>query len=424
MAVIFIYSYYGLQHISFRRNDVDSSRSYFQEHFDREYTAYLQRDITQNIAKNSRFYYLRHELQALTDMYHATGQERYLRQALNRCLLAIEQSQKNPRLMIRQGASRGMWPCFHHPSVDKYTGGHGQINDFQGSAGLLMVARLLKDHDYEEWKTIADFVERNIIEKWFLSHPKRSREDFKKDVSGLHLLRILEPARDKREQFACIAMDLHALGSTLYPYEQWAKLLIKLYLSERPELEMFLEENPGLRTFYDRGWSMTRQPSGALIWHVVRKRIFSVVQDTSHANRTVWLAAEAYDNQLISRDIIAGMVITLKTNIHFPQKGYFYFKNFIDGQDKPFRRNEPGRAGNLWTGWHRLATHDPELRALFVSLAYDLSEGGPNIQPRQAQNRTFPEAPLCFYAWAARLCMTENSSSNQKVRQTPNSAIN
>jgi hypothetical protein len=42
------------------------------------------------------------------------------------------------------------------------------------------------------------------------------------------------------------------------------------------------------------------------------------------------------------------------------------------------------------------------LKDLFISLAYDLTNGGPNI-PKGAQNKAMEEAPLCFYAWAARL---------------------
>jgi len=43
-----------------------------------------------------------------------------------------------------------------------------------------------------------------------------------------------------------------------------------------------------------------------------------------------------------------------------------------------------------------------DLEDLFLSIAYDLTDGGPNL-PRGAQNKTMQDAPLCLEAWAARL---------------------
>jgi hypothetical protein len=59
----------------------------------------------------------------------------------------------------------------------------------------------------------------------------------------------------------------------------------------------------------------------------------------------------------------------------------------------------------MWFGWHRLAAYDDDLMTLFISLAYDLTNGGPNMP--LSQNKTMEEAPLCFYAWAARLLAPE-----------------
>jgi hypothetical protein len=337
-------------------------------------------------------------------MFLATGKERYLRRALKRSLEAIDQAEKNRRPLLYRGRKRGVWPCFLHPMTEKTTGGHSQLNDFQGATGLLMVARLLKEHNYKEWKTIGDFVEKNIINKWLVYNPRHRLKKFTTHQSDIYLLRVLDRSRDKHEHFACIALDMHALGYKQYPYEKWARTLIFQRLSERSYLDNVVAKNSKLRTFFDGSWGLTYQDSGALIWHVVLKRFVTVVQDTSHANRTVWLAAKAYEEGIISQDIIDGMIRTLKFNIHDPEKGIFYFRNSIDGGDKAIGRSEPGRRGNLWFGWHRLAAYDAELCNLFIGLAHDLANGGKNILPRQAQNRTFAEAPLCFYAWAARLC--------------------
>jgi hypothetical protein len=58
--------------------------------------------------------------------------------------------------------------------------------------------------------------------------------------------------------------------------------------------------------------------------------------------------------------------------------------------------------GSIWFGWHRLAAYDQELKDLFVSLAYDLSNGGPNIEDGTL-NKIKRMAPECLIAWGARL---------------------
>ena len=64
----------------------------------------------------------------------------------------------------------------------------------------------------------------------------------------------------------------------------------------------------------------------------------------------------------------------------------------------------PGLKGNIWFGWHRLAAYDDTLKDLYISIAYDLTNGGPNVI---GQNKAMKEAQLCFFAWAARL-LAEN----------------
>lgn len=128
--------------------------------------------------------------------------------------------------------------------------------------------------------------------------------------------------------------------------------------------------------------------------------------DTSHGNRTAWLAARAYAEDLVDRTVVDGLLNTLAFQIWAPEKGPFYFNNYADGTDGDLDGLGPGRGGNVWFGWHRLATYDPELEALFLRLACDLTDGGPSL-PDGAQNKTMANARLCLEAWGVRLLASE-----------------
>ncbi len=114
------------------------------------------------------------------------------------------------------------------------------------------------------------------------------------------------------------------------------------------------------------------------------------------------MAAKAYSKGLIDRAVLDGLANTLRYRIWAPEKGPFYFNNYVDGSDCDLGGLRPGRGGNIWFGWHRLAAYHPDLEELFLAVAYDLTNGGPNL-PDGAQNKTMNEAPLCLEAWAARL---------------------
>lgn len=348
-------------------------------------------------------------------MWRATGRLTYLEQAKRRVLKAIADAQSNPRQLLWHNQPRGSWPCYYLDKVEKQTGGHNQICDFQGAAGFLMVADALKQTDQDGWQQIADFVEKNIVEKWLSYIPSIRPENFRGPNSKMYLLAVLDLSRDKREHFATICMDLHKLGYRKYPYEQWAEFLTDLYIGVRMSLDQAAPGASELGKHAPNDWGVIPQKStGGYIWHWMinwREKI-PVVQDTSHANRTVWLATKAHYEGLVEKDRIDGFVKTLKKQIWKPAKNPFYFANFVDGNDVPYQDPDygvmpPGYKGQVWFGWHRLAAYDDGLRNLFILLANDLTNGGPNMP--LSQNKTMEEAPLCFYAWAARLLAAEGN---------------
>jgi hypothetical protein len=191
------------------------------------------------------------------------------------------------------------------------------------------------------------------------------------------MLTRLDTSRDKREHFGCMCLDMDAIGMRKYPYAAWAQALIKMYLVD----------------------GLTADDTGKFTsW----EQIPGLLTDTSHANRTAYFAVKAFTLGLVPAAVISGLCATLK-NIHKPEKAKFYFSNQTDGADVATGTLAAGRIGNVWFGWNHLARYDAELADLFCALADDLSTGGANIQPVQAQNRTFPEAAPCFYAGAVRL---------------------
>ena len=374
--------------------------------FERDYATHFTRTEGRSLCEGMVVYHLQRELQACVDMWRATGDIVYLDQAANLALCAIAEARETPRPLLWHGEFRGLWPCFYLDTVVADTGGHSQLCDFQGSAGFLTVARALREVNLPAWRQIADFVEYEIVWKWLYYKPSIAREYLAGPESDKYLLSLLNTARGVREQFACICLDLHALGYASHPYRDWAKLLIDLYLTPRYDRSQPApreDRMPG-RIPADWGLPVVVTDDGAVCLSIPDANPDNPtgVLDTSHANRTVWLAAKGYAERLVDRRILEGLANTLRYRIWAPEKGPFYFNNYVDGSDGELDGLGPGRGGNIWFDWHRLAAYNRDLEELFLSIAYDLTDGGPNL-PAGAQNKTMREAPLCFGAWAVRL---------------------
>lgn len=382
--------------------------------FDQRYAAHIQKSKYTSLADDFVVYYLRQELQALIDMWRATGNLTYLQQADEVVFKAMEDAKSNQRQLLWHNQSRGSWPCFFLKETEKQTGGHNQICDFQGASGFLMVADALKQSKYEGWKEIASFVEKNIVEKWLFYTPSIKPEHFQGPDSRIYLLAALDTSRDKREHFATICMDLHKLGYSKYSYRQWAECLTDLYIGLRSDTSELPPASWGLGRYAPSDWGVVpRKSTGGYVWYFVpdwKRENKIAVLDTAHANRTVWLATKAYYEGYVDKARIDSFINTLKKQVWKPDKNPFYFANFIDGSDIPYHDPkygdlEPGYKGHVWFGWHRLAAYDNIVKDIFLSLAYDLTNGGPNMS--LSQNKTMENAPLCFYAWGARLLASE-----------------
>ncbi len=372
--------------------------------FDQLYLQELKTHGMNPLTEDMAFYYLRQELQALVDMWRATGNKVYLEQATLRAGKALTDGRQNMRPLLYQGQERGTWPCFSMRQLEAVTGGHSQLVDFQGATGLLMVARALQLAQMEGTNHLGTFVEDALLAKWVNYRPQVNLTQLRGPRAQQYLLALLDSGRDKREHFAVICMDMHHLGAQGLPYAQFATLLTQLYVSRRENSATPFPFAATLGSSVPRDWGLLPQDSdGSLIWRYAPAKTKPLqMMDTSHGNRTVWLATRALSEEMSGQTQVDGLVQTLKHRIWKPAQGPFYFANRVDGTDTRVQKLGPGRKGNLWFGWHRLAAYDTSLRDLFISIAYDLTNGGQHLPPG-SQNQTMPEARLCFYAWAARL---------------------
>ena len=369
--------------------------------FDYKYEIHRLKNSDKNLADGDTIYCLRQEIQALIDMWRATDNPAYLEQAKKLVFKAIADAKSNQHQLLWHNQSRGNWPCFFSKGQEG-TGGHSQLNDFQGSAGFMMVATALNQAKKPGWKEVADFVEDNIIEKWLHYNPNSTFEHLTGSQSNTYMLDVLDSSRDKREHFAGICLDLSELGYQKYPYRNWSQFLFDIYLTEKTGLN---EPYPDAlyRSKVPTDWGLYHQKDGTLIWSWGLSDLVNYgTLDTSHANRTSWAICQALEKGMLPENAtLNNLIVSFKKNIWATQKGPFYFNNSIDGTDNPTAKGMgPGGIGNIWFGWHRLAAYDDTLKDLFISLAYDLTNNGPNIV---GQNKGIEEAQLCFYAWAARL---------------------
>jgi hypothetical protein len=372
--------------------------------FNNKYKTRIAKTSHNDPADKYSVYYLRQELQALIDMWRATNDNVYLNKAKFLVLKSIDASVSSQRQLLWHNQPRGTWPCFFSKELEKITGGHGQLWDFQGAAGFMMVAVALKQNQDSDWRKIADFVEANIITKWLFYNPSIKPEYYSSPESNKTILTVLDGARDKREHFASICMNLNSLGYNKYPYQQWAVLLVNIYLSEKPDSNSICPVSGIPNQTVPKDWGVTpNKLTNGYIWYwmIDWKNQLLSIQDTSHANRTVWLATKAYSENMLDTNRLNRFINTFKYQVWAKNKGPFYFNNYIDGTDTKAQQLGPGKNGNVWFGWHRLAAYDDVLKDLYISIAYDLTNGGGNIP--DSQNKQMEEAPLCFLAWAARL---------------------
>ncbi len=372
--------------------------------------------LIRNLANDQEVYYLRQEIQSLIDMYRATDNQKYIITAYNLVKQSIFQAEKNAKSYIIRGKTYGIWPCFFSKSLKNATNGHSQIADFQASAGFMMVASILHEKNMIGWDKIADFVEHQVLEKYFNYIENSHLQKLNGPDNLNYLFAVLHTARDKREHFACICMDMHKLGRTRYPYGQWAETISNLYMIPRKDLSQSHPQSKKLGKLVPKEWGLVkRTDTGGFQWYwQIRKKL--VIQDTSHANRTVWTALKGYESGIVDPNIVKGLINTFNKQIWKPGYKTFFFTNYLHGKRTEYLRSSgitspPGFKGLVYFGWHRLAAYDDNIKDIYISMGYDITNGAKNF-PEKTQNISMENAKICYLAWAARL-ISENQ--NQKL---------
>jgi len=410
LTLLLVQSAYALTELSSNYSPIvseenDLLKKRLVQSFDLKYAIYSsQRKQINYATSQAEIYYLKRELQGLVDMWYATNNKKYLEYAYVLIQKAMNDAISNSTELINsaRGTKRGIWPCFFHKAVMR-TGGHSQLYDIQAGIGFMIVARAMEKEKLAGWENIVSFVENFLVDKWLWIDEKidiNSKDAQVMVDSGIIVLKYIEAARDKREQFASICMDLAILGKRNYPYGKWANLLSHMYLDVKQDKLDLYAEDATLEKYYPKDWgTVVNKETGGLVWYWTKDLI---IEDTSHANRTVWLAARAYDEGIIDENLLNGFVNTLKKQIWKKEKDGFYFGNYIDGRDDSVGKTKPGQRGNVWFGWHRLAAYDEELEDLFVSMAYDLTNEG-HLFADGTLNKSKRMAPMCLIAWGARL---------------------
>lgn len=403
----------------------DLLRKRLIESFDSKYKTYSSGREKINYATNyAEIYYLKRELQGLIDIWYATENEKYLWQANALVKKAINDAVLNSRVLFNSasGMKRGSRPCFFHKDL-KRTGGHSQLFDIQAAIGFMLVARAMEKANLQGWEEIVAFVEDSLVDKWLWIDEKvkkNSNKSKKLIESGVIVLKYIEAARDKREQFASVCMDLAVIGKRNYPYKKWGELLSHMYLDVKESKYDLYSGNSVLEKYYPKDWGvLVNKKEGSLVWFWTKDLL---VEDTSHANRTAWLAARAYDQGFLTRERLDYFINTLKKQIWKKRKKGFYFSNYIDGRDNSIGKAKPGQRGSVWFGWHRLAFYDEQLKDLFVSMAYDLTNGGAGFA-EGTLNKSKRMAPMCLIAWGARLLSEDGDGSSLLLSVESSDAI-
>ncbi len=305
-------------------------------------------------------YYLQRRFQSLSDIYVATGNQKYLNAAKTEVLKCIDFAIKNTIVSPYNNERYATWV---QDDLVPVNGGHSQTLDFQGALGLCHVAQHLKDRTKD---LVVQFIERSVIHKWFLG-----RREFKDYASFRGLI---GGARGKWALLCALLNELEKLGAIGFPYKEYCTLMAEELLSIGTD-----------KTSYN-----LHNDNGYLLWYLEPKK--PIIRDTSHANRTAWLIIE------LGTDYIKKLLVkTFRDRIWRKDLFLFGFSDFIDGRIK----EPPCFEGNVYFGWHRLSEFDTSIKSLFLDMARNIADYNGDLFPK-TQNLA-AEGPLCLLAYGCRI---------------------
>lgn len=307
-------------------------------------------------------YYLQGPFKALLTMHRATGEARYLDDAMALADAMIAASDPYDA----SGAAPSDAGCFDAwatsvPGGLRYWSTLGctptdaswryQLNELQGLRGISELARVLAAKGDTKSKKYLDYADQVVTFYAMLGASKDAQGKCQPHPR-------IDSAADKRSHFVVNAVDLyHASGDARFL--DWAKELIEKQLST-----VIADDGDFLKLYVTES--------------------AQEINDVSHANREVELIRTLFElgepgsgervrravNTLLFRVWENDPSVTIDGSPAYP----FLFRSFVDGSNACAGSNPPYRTGSVTMGWHELGRYDARVLHLMERLTIGLLE--------------------------------------------------
>jgi hypothetical protein len=334
--------------------------SFYQNAYDQVYAENL--DYFNSMAASgdttieNTYYTFQYVLAPTLSMFEATGEAKYLEQALTWAETMVSKA-----IIIDVNGNRnwsGPWQSPHTDTPISYL-----LNDLQGSTELARLVRIvltdpnLKNQYGDRAQVIYAFVRDEIVEKnlwvrggmsWFINVACVVEEG--------------KPTNDKVVLLLRILSDLLQVDANP-KYGDLAQQLAECF--------------KGRFTSYQ----------GGMIWDLGIGYDGNPSEDTSHANRHPWAVIELYQADLVfTREYVDGLANLLLGVIWNGSLDDPMFTNFIDGSNDEVFGREPWNNGLIYAGWVMLGQFNQEVQEVCDAVLDAILAGKNN--PSLSYNRT------------------------------------
>jgi hypothetical protein len=334
--------------------------SFYQSAYDQVYVENL--DYFNSMAASgdttteNTYYTFQYVLAPTLSMFEATGEAKYLEQALTWAETMVSKA-----VIIDVNGNRnwsGPWQSPHTDTPISYL-----LNDLQGSTELARLARIiltdpnLKNQYGGRAQAIYAFVRDEIVEKnlwvrggmsWFINVACVVEEG--------------KPTNDKVVLLLRILTDLYLVDANP-KYGDLAQQLAECF--------------KGRFTSY----------KGGMIWDLGIGYDGNPSEDTSHANRHPWAVIDLYQADLVfTREYVDGLANLLIGVIWNGSLDDPMFTNFIDGSNEEVFGREPWNNGLIYAGWVMLGQFNQEVQEVCDAVLDAILAGKNN--PSLSYNRT------------------------------------
>ena len=334
--------------------------SFYQSAYDQVYAENL--DYFNSMAASgdttteNTYYTFQYVLAPTLSMFEATGEAKYLEQALTWAETMLSKA-----VIIDVNGNRnwsGPWQSPHTDTPISYL-----LNDLQGSTELARLARIiltdpnLKNQYGDLAQAIYAFVRDEIVEKnlWV-------RGGMSWFINVAYVVEEGKPISDKVVLLLRILSDLYLVD--LEP--RYGDLALQLGECFKNRFTAY---------------------QGGLIWDLGIGYDGNPSEDTSHGNRHPWAVIDLYQADLVfSREYVDGLANLLIGVIWNGSLDDPMFTNFIDGSNDEVFGREPWNNGLIYAGWVMLGQFNQEVQEVCDAVLDAILAGKNN--PSLSYNRT------------------------------------